>query len=89
MTPATPTVQSIEQDDFSVHTSTKLFSLSKDSVNRNALPLKDPVLALCVARNGHIFGIITATSITLWQTKVSYLPFFASPVSRIVEEAST
>ncbi|KAG6016807.1 hypothetical protein E4U43_003051 [Claviceps pusilla] len=69
MTPSTPAVQSIEQDDYTVHTPTKLLPLFKDSVNRNALPLKDPVLALCVARNGHIFGIATATSITLWQTK--------------------
>lgn len=75
MTPSTPAVQSIEQDDYTVHTSTKLLPLFKDSANRNAFPLKDPVLALCVARNGHIFGIVTATSITLWQTKVSCFPF--------------
>ncbi|KAG5951201.1 hypothetical protein E4U53_003586 [Claviceps sorghi] len=65
ITPVTPAVQSIEQDEFPIHTSTA----SQDAANKKALPLKDPVLALCVARAGHIFGIATATSITLWQTK--------------------
>lgn len=72
ITPATPAVQSIEQDDFI--TSTKNLSLSTDPSNKNAVPFKAPVLALCVARTGHIFGTATATSITLWQTKVSCPP---------------
>lgn len=67
ITPATPAVQSIEQDDFI--NSTKNLSLSTDPSNKNAVPFKAPVLALCVARTGHIFGTATATSITLWQTK--------------------
>ena len=37
------------------------------------VPLKDPVLALRVARAGHLFAVITATSITVWQTKVPSL----------------
>ncbi|KAG6041564.1 hypothetical protein E4U41_003580 [Claviceps citrina] len=69
ITPVTPAVQPIEQDDFALNASTKNLSLSNHSVNKITLPLKDPVLALCVARNGHIFGVATATSITLWQTK--------------------
>ncbi|KAG5959038.1 hypothetical protein E4U57_000986 [Claviceps arundinis] len=69
VTPATPAVQSIEQDDFAFQTASKDVPISNGSGNKDALPLKDPVLALCVARTGHIFGVATATSITLWQTK--------------------
>lgn len=37
--------------------------------------LNEPVLALRVARSGHLFAVITATSMTVWQTKVR--PFTA------------
>ncbi|KAK2591859.1 WD40 repeat protein [Conoideocrella luteorostrata] len=67
LTPATPGVQSVEQDEYI--SSAKNLALSTDSDNQTAVPLKDPVLALRVARTGHIFGVITALSITLWQTK--------------------
>ncbi|KAK4158197.1 RIC1-domain-containing protein [Chaetomidium leptoderma] len=33
------------------------------------IPLHEPILALRVARAGHIFAVITATSMTIWQTK--------------------
>ncbi|KAL2269863.1 hypothetical protein VTJ83DRAFT_2047 [Remersonia thermophila] len=33
------------------------------------LPLNEPILALKVARAGHIFAVITATTLTVWQTK--------------------
>ncbi|EJT81330.1 hypothetical protein GGTG_01313 [Gaeumannomyces tritici R3-111a-1] len=34
-----------------------------------SLLLSEPILALRVARSGHLFAIITATSMTVWQTK--------------------
>ncbi|AEO65751.1 uncharacterized protein THITE_2113114 [Thermothielavioides terrestris NRRL 8126] len=34
-----------------------------------SIPLHEPILALRVARAGHIFAVITATSMTVWQTK--------------------
>lgn len=68
LTPATPVVQPILEDD--LLPSSKSPSPSDDSNRKASVPLKDPVLALAVARTGHLFGVITATSITLWQTKV-------------------
>ncbi len=35
-----------------------------------SIPVKEPTLALRVARSGHLFATITATSMTIWQTKV-------------------
>ena len=32
---------------------------------------KEPLLALRISRIGHIFAVITATSLTIWQTKVN------------------
>ncbi|KAL2137088.1 hypothetical protein VTI74DRAFT_9694 [Chaetomium olivicolor] len=34
-----------------------------------SIPLHEPVIALRVARAGHIFAVVTATSMTIWQTK--------------------
>ncbi|GAB1311225.1 WD40 repeat protein [Madurella fahalii] len=34
-----------------------------------SIPLREPIVALRVARAGHIFAVITATSMTVWQTK--------------------
>ena len=31
---------------------------------------KDPILSLRISRTGHLFAVITATSLTIWQTKV-------------------
>jgi hypothetical protein len=36
-----------------------------------SIPLHEPILALRVARAGHLFAVITATSMTIWQTKVA------------------
>lgn len=70
-TPSTPVVQSIDYDD--VGDTAAATSQTETELN-NTVPLKDPVLALRVARAGHIFVVITATSITVWQTKVSSVP---------------
>lgn len=43
------------------------------SVTKNSaapvVPTEDPIIALRVSRTGQLFAVITATSITLWQTK--------------------
>lgn len=65
-TPATPAIQSVEFADAAG---------SSNEQNENKvpsitdLPTKDPLLALRVSRTGQMFAVITATSITLWQTK--------------------
>jgi RAB6A-GEF complex partner protein 1 len=33
---------------------------------------KSPILSLKISRSGHLFAVITSTSLTIWQTKVMY-----------------
>ena len=35
----------------------------------------EPIVGLCVARNGNLFVTMTKSSIALWQTKVRESPF--------------
>ncbi|TWU75406.1 hypothetical protein ED733_002909 [Metarhizium rileyi] len=67
LTPAMPAVQSILGDDSDPLNNSS--SPSEDPMRKAKIPLKDPVLALAVTRSGHLFGVITPTGITLWQTK--------------------
>jgi RAB6A-GEF complex partner protein 1 len=69
ITPHTPAVQSVERDDELTADSFPGF----DTTSSNQLPSKDPILALRISRAGHLFAVITSTSITLWQTKVNPL----------------
>ncbi|GAO14440.1 hypothetical protein UVI_02031670 [Ustilaginoidea virens] len=68
MTPITPGVRPILQHDHDVSSAKGLETSTRRNI-QNAIPLKDPILALRVARTGHLFGVITRTTITLWQTK--------------------
>lgn len=63
-TPMTPGIQSVERDN---HDGLQSEGLPGPGSAR--IPLKEPVLALRVARPGHLFAVITATSMTIWQTK--------------------
>src|SRR5689334_5080365 len=62
MTPATPAVKSVEKEDMEAHLSDQQLSSPRPPAK---VPLKDPILALCMSRNGHIFAVITATSMTI------------------------
>ncbi|AEO54256.1 hypothetical protein MYCTH_2296628 [Thermothelomyces thermophilus ATCC 42464] len=68
ITPLTPGIKPVEPDyldeDSPAHSTGSAAS---------AIPLHEPILALRVARAGHIFAVITATSITIWQTKPTVL----------------
>jgi RAB6A-GEF complex partner protein 1 len=66
VTPLTPAVQSIEDDDHDG----RGFAASPFRQVSASIPVGDPILALKVSRIGHIFATITSTSITIWQTKV-------------------
>lgn len=68
MTPATPAVKSVEKEDIESHLSEHQLASPRPPAK---VPLKDPILALRISRNGHIFAVITATSMTIWQAKVS------------------
>jgi hypothetical protein len=43
---------------------------------------KEPLLALRISRTGHLFAVITSTSLTIWQTKV-YTPQLSPKVMSI------
>lgn len=66
ITPITPAVQPVEHHENPLNHAT----LASSSSEASGVPLKDPVMALRVARAGHLFAVITVTSITLWQIKV-------------------
>jgi hypothetical protein len=72
ITPATPAIESVEHAEHGDQESKTSTSRAPEA---NNVPLKDPILALRVSRTGQMFAVITATSITLWQTKVSALVF--------------
>lgn len=66
MTPLTPGIKPVEHD---------LFDSPSDADTVHGpdpagIPLKESILALRVSRLGHIFAVITATSMTIWQAKV-------------------
>lgn len=69
ITPLTPGIKPVEHD-----------YLDEDSFAHSpgpapaSIPLHEPILALRVARAGHVFAVVTATSITIWQTKVWLSP---------------
>lgn len=65
ITPLTPALRNVDVDDDGAR-----FPSQPPSRASSRVPVKDPVLALRVSRSGHLFAVITTTSITVWQTKV-------------------
>ncbi|KAL2199702.1 RIC1-domain-containing protein [Corynascus similis CBS 632.67] len=64
VTPLTPGIKPIEHDYLDGDTPKHFPGPAAPTI-----PLHEPILALRVARAGHIFAVITATSITIWQIK--------------------
>jgi RAB6A-GEF complex partner protein 1 len=67
-TPFSPAVKSVEQFGDDDHRPSQAAGFEPTSPV--LLPRREPVLALRIARSGLLFATITATSITVWQTKV-------------------
>jgi len=67
-TPQTPAIKSVEHDYVGSPTAPPA-----PGPEPARIPVNEPVLALRVARSGHIYATITATSMTIWQTKVGPL----------------
>lgn len=65
ITPLTPGIKPVEPDYLDEGSPAHPTGHSASTI-----PLHEPILALRVARAGHIFAVITATSVTIWQTKV-------------------
>jgi hypothetical protein len=83
MTPRTPAIGPVEHDEDEDESVTGAVTISQRITETDNVPLKDPVLALRVSRTGHLFAVITATSITVWQTKVRRVPLPASQYSML------
>ncbi|PKS07873.1 hypothetical protein jhhlp_006481 [Lomentospora prolificans] len=66
ITPITPAVRSIEHEYLEETERGPVFE--REDVPET-LSTKEPVLALKVSRTGHIFAVITSTTMTIWQTK--------------------
>ena len=65
--PSTPGILPIEHDNHG-HS---LLRLGGHEAMRSGSADKEPLLALKISRIGHLFAVITATSLTIWQTKVN------------------
>ncbi|KAI1476161.1 RIC1-domain-containing protein [Daldinia eschscholtzii] len=67
-TPATPAINSVEHDIY--HDGSSFTSQQHPSgAAGSSIPTGDPIIALKVSRTGHLFAVITATTMTIWQTK--------------------
>ena len=66
VTPVTPGIQPVEHD---TNRRFPIRSAGDDSVVSGAAD-KEPLLSLKISRTGHLFAVITSTSLTIWQTKV-------------------
>lgn len=67
--PRTPGINSVEHE-FSLDTSAQGSQEQLGSPKKASLPSGEPLLALRVSRTGHLFATISATTLTVWQTKV-------------------
>lgn len=72
--PRTPGINAVDHE-FPLHGSA--YS-SQENLERPTLPSGEPIISLKVSRNGHMFATVTASSMTVWQTKVRYLRSSAS-----------
>ncbi len=65
--PSTPGIKPVEHD---VHGRPHSQSVGSEAV-RSGSADKEPLLSLKISRIGHLFAVITSTSLTIWQTKVT------------------
>ena len=70
VTPSTPAIRSVEHEDEYDYLDGQTAAHPSGPVAPSRALLHEPILALRVARSGHIFAVITSTSVAIWQTKV-------------------
>jgi hypothetical protein len=72
LTPLTPGIKPVEHDAQRRLSTRSTGNLEDDLEDRIAQAEKSPILSLKISRSGHLFAVITSTSLTIWQTKVKY-----------------
>jgi hypothetical protein len=72
-TPITPTTPGIRPVELDYHRRLSARSVGQDGFSPGFGQIQadqEPLLALRISRTGHLFAVITSTSLTIWQTKV-------------------
>ena len=74
ITPVTPGIKPVEHDN-QRRLSARFIGQDGSVRGFGSIPAdKEPLLALRISRTGHLFAVITSTSLTIWQTKVRSAP---------------
>jgi hypothetical protein len=71
--PRTPGINSVEHE-FPLSAGVQSSQGYFDRSEKTNLPSGEPIISLKVSRTGHLFATITATTMTVWQTKVRRMP---------------
>lgn len=76
-TPRTPAIQPVEHDVQRRLSAKALSHLADGHEDTIRDAERQPILGLRMSRTGHLFAVITATSMTIWQTKVfAFCPLY-------------
>jgi hypothetical protein len=71
LTPMTPGIKPVDHDTQRRLSARNLTSLEEELEDDVGYAQNENILGLRISRTGHLFAVITATSMTIWQTKVS------------------
>lgn len=69
--PTTPGIKPVEHDAQRRFSARTLATIADKLEDAHAKAEKEEILALSISRTGHLFAVITSTSMTVWQTKVN------------------
>lgn len=67
--PRTPGINSVEHE-FPLYASGQNSQEDLEKPKKASIPSDEPIIALKISRTGHLFATITATTMSVWQTKV-------------------
>lgn len=73
ITPMTPSIKPVEHDTHRRPSAKFIGQDGSGPAFGSTQADKEPLLALRISRTGHLFAVITSTSMTIWQTKVRAL----------------
>jgi hypothetical protein len=80
LTPLTPGIKPVEHDN-QRRPSARIIGQDGSAPSFGSMQAdQEPLLALRISRTGHLFAVITSTSLTIWQTKVNFHSNLAIPL---------